>query len=106
MLFTCTLVRSRPDSNEGVRCETRSVGTRSKILVGRSKQETHLERETRRRLSLSLDPGNEGRIREVFKKMAVQVGTSHNYVFLSIQLPRVLLVCLTIIYIQELIHDY
>ncbi len=34
MLFTCTLVRSRPDSNEGVRCETRSVGTNSKILDG------------------------------------------------------------------------
>jgi hypothetical protein len=32
MLFTCTLVRSRPDSNEGVRCETRSVGTNSNIL--------------------------------------------------------------------------
>jgi hypothetical protein len=31
-LFTCTLVRSRPDSNKGDRCETRSVGTHSKIL--------------------------------------------------------------------------
>ncbi len=32
MLFTCTSVRSHPDSNEGVRCETQSIGTNSKIL--------------------------------------------------------------------------
>jgi hypothetical protein len=34
LLFTCTLVRSRPDSNEGVKCEIRSVGANSKILDG------------------------------------------------------------------------
>ncbi len=32
MLFTCTLVRSCPERNEGVGCETRSVRTNSKIL--------------------------------------------------------------------------
>jgi hypothetical protein len=32
VLFTCTLVRSRPDSNERVKCETRSFGTTSKRL--------------------------------------------------------------------------
>jgi hypothetical protein len=61
------------------------LGQKARYLVGRRKQETCLERETRRRLSLSLDRGDEGRIREVFKKMAVQVGTSHNHVFLPIQ---------------------
>jgi hypothetical protein len=34
MLFTCTLTRSRPVSNEGVECETWSVGTNNKILGG------------------------------------------------------------------------
>ncbi len=34
MLFTCLLVRSHPDSKEGVRCETRPIEINSKILVG------------------------------------------------------------------------
>jgi hypothetical protein len=68
MLFTCTLVRSCPDSNEGVRCETRSVGTNSKILEETWQQEIHSERETRRRLSLSLDRGHEGRIHKVLQE--------------------------------------
>ncbi len=63
-LFTCTLVRSRLERNEGVGCETQSVGTNSKIL-DEPWQTRNLERETRRRLSLSLDRGHEGRIREV-----------------------------------------
>jgi hypothetical protein len=68
VLFNCTLVRSRPDSNEGVGCETQSVETNIKILNGHSKQEIHLERETRRRLSLSLDRGHEGHICEVLQE--------------------------------------
>jgi hypothetical protein len=55
VLFTCTLMRSRPDSNEGVKCETRSVGTNSKILGGQDKQGMYLRRRTSRRLSLSLE---------------------------------------------------
>ncbi len=47
-------------------------------------QEIHLERETRRRLSLSLDRGHEGRIREVLQEEGVQVCTSHNHVLLPV----------------------
>ncbi len=32
MLFTCLLVRSHPDSKEGVRCEIRPIEINSKIL--------------------------------------------------------------------------
>jgi hypothetical protein len=32
VLFTCTLVRSHPDSKGGVRCETRLIEITSKIL--------------------------------------------------------------------------
>jgi hypothetical protein len=35
----------------------------ARYWMGHSKQEIRSERETRRRLSLSLDPGREGRIR-------------------------------------------
>jgi hypothetical protein len=69
MFFTCTLVRSCPDSNERVKCETWSVGTNSKIYwVGQGKQGIYLRRRTNRRLSLSLDRGHEGRIREVLQE--------------------------------------
>jgi hypothetical protein len=34
VLFACISVRSRPDSNEGVGCEIRSLRTNSKILEG------------------------------------------------------------------------
>jgi hypothetical protein len=68
MLFTCTSVRSHPDSKEGARCETRSVGINSKILNGVWQQGIHSERETKRRLSLSLDLGHEGCIREVLQE--------------------------------------
>jgi hypothetical protein len=47
MLFTCTLVRSRPDSNEGVKCETCSVGTNSKVLGGPGQTRNILEKEDR-----------------------------------------------------------
>jgi hypothetical protein len=43
VLFTCTLVRSHPDSDEGVKCETRSVGTNSKILNEAWQHEIHVE---------------------------------------------------------------
>ncbi len=36
--------------------------------MGPGKQEVHLERETSGRLSLSLDPGHEGCIREVLQE--------------------------------------
>jgi hypothetical protein len=48
MLFTCTLVRSRPDSNERVKCETRSVGTNSKMLGGLGQTGNTLEKEGQR----------------------------------------------------------
>jgi hypothetical protein len=41
------------------------LGQTARYWMGHSKQETRSERETRRRLSLSLDRGHEGRIREV-----------------------------------------
>ncbi len=44
VLYTCTLVRSRPDSNEGVKCETWSVGTNSKILGGPGQTRNTLEK--------------------------------------------------------------
>ncbi len=68
MLFTCTSVRSHPDSKERVRCKIQSVGVNSKRLGDTWQQEIHSERETRRRLSLSLDRGHEGRIREVLQE--------------------------------------
>jgi hypothetical protein len=45
VLFACTLVRSRPDSNEGVKCETRAVGTNSKMLGGPRQIRNTLEKE-------------------------------------------------------------
>ncbi len=68
MLFTCALVRSHPDSNEGFKCETRSVGTNSKMLGGRDEQGIYLGGRTSRRLSLSLERGHEGRNREVLQE--------------------------------------
>jgi hypothetical protein len=68
MLFTCTLVRSHPDSKEGVRCETRSIEINSKILGWTWQQDACSEREARRRVSLSLEQGHEGGIREVLQE--------------------------------------
>jgi hypothetical protein len=68
MLFTCTLVRSHPDSKEGVRCETRSIEIISKILDWTWQQDACSEREARRKLSLSLERGHEGRIRKVLQE--------------------------------------
>ncbi len=41
------------------------LGQTARYWMSHGKQEIHSERETRRRLSLSLDRGHEGRIREV-----------------------------------------
>jgi hypothetical protein len=68
MLFTCTLVRSHPDSKEGIRCKIRSVEINSKILDWTWQQDACLEREARRRLSLSLERGHEGRICKVLQE--------------------------------------
>jgi hypothetical protein len=65
MLFTCTSVGSHPDRKEGVRCEIRSVEINSKILGAAWQQEICSERETNRRLSLSLDRDHEGHIRDM-----------------------------------------
>jgi hypothetical protein len=44
VMFTCTLVRSHPDSR-GARCETWTIAINSKILVGRgNKMHAHRER--------------------------------------------------------------
>jgi hypothetical protein len=40
----------------------------ARYWMSHGKQEIHSERETRRRLSLSLDRGHEGRIREVLQE--------------------------------------
>jgi hypothetical protein len=68
MLFTCTLVRSHPDSKEGVRCETPPTEINSKILGRVWQQDACSERGTRRRLSLSLQRGHERHIREVLQE--------------------------------------
>ncbi len=81
MLFTCTLVRSHPDSKESIRCETRPIEINSKILGWAWQQDACSGRETRRRFSLSLQHGHEGHFREVLQKMAVQVCTIHDYAF-------------------------
>jgi hypothetical protein len=58
MLFTCTLVRSRLDSNEGLGVKPDPLRQTARYWIGHSKQEIHLEREARRRLSLNLDRGH------------------------------------------------
>jgi hypothetical protein len=44
------------------------LGQKARYWMGQSKQEIHLERETRRRLGLRLDRGHEGRICEVLQE--------------------------------------
>jgi hypothetical protein len=70
VLFTCTLVRSHPhlDSKEGVRCETQSIEINSKIPGWTWQQDACSESEARSRLSLSLERGHEGCIREVLQE--------------------------------------
>ncbi len=84
VLFTCTLVRSHPDSDEGVKCETRSIGINSKILNEAWQREIHVEWKARRRLSLSLNVGHEGRIREVLQEDGCSSMYNHNHAFLPV----------------------
>ncbi len=44
------------------------LGQTARYWMGRGKQEIHLEKETSRRLSLSLDRGHEGHIHEVLQE--------------------------------------
>jgi hypothetical protein len=44
------------------------LGQTARYWMGHSNQEIHSEGETRRRLSLSLDQGHEGHIREVLQE--------------------------------------
>ncbi len=68
MLFDCTLVRSHPDSKEGIWCETQPTEINSKILDWTWQQDACSEREARRRLSLSLERGHHGCIHEVLQE--------------------------------------
>jgi hypothetical protein len=70
MVFTCTLVRSHPDSTEGVRCETRPSEINSKILGRAWQQDVCSERQRPGggSVSLSLQRGHEGNIREVLQE--------------------------------------
>ncbi len=82
MLFTCTLVRSPPDSMEGIRCETRPVEINSMILDWTWQQNAFSESEARKRLSLSLEQGHEGSICEVLQEDGSSSMHSNYYVFL------------------------
>jgi hypothetical protein len=68
MLFTCTLVRSYPDSKRSVRCETRPLEISGKILGWAWQQDVCSAKEAKGRLSLSLKRGHVGRIREVLQE--------------------------------------
>ncbi len=68
MLFTCTLVRSHTDSNEGGKREIQSIWDKQQGMSEAWRHEMHVEWKARRRLSLSLDRGNEGHICEVFQE--------------------------------------
>ncbi len=70
VLFTCTLVRSHPDCNEGKEISVKPdpFGTNSKIQNGAWQHEMHMEWKARRSLSLSLDRGHEGPIRKVLRE--------------------------------------
>jgi hypothetical protein len=57
-----------PESNEGVKCEAQSIGINSEILNEAWQREIHVEWKARRRLSLSLNQGHEGRIHEVLQE--------------------------------------
>jgi hypothetical protein len=68
MLFTRTLVRRRQTAMKGLSRKPDPLGQTARYWMGRSKQEIHLERETSRKLSLSLDRGQKGRIHEVLQE--------------------------------------
>ncbi len=64
-LHTCMLVRSRRTAMKGLSVKPDTLEQTARYWMGQGKQEANLERETSRRLSLSLDRGHEGRIREM-----------------------------------------
>jgi hypothetical protein len=66
--FWIAQYKSHPDSREGVRCETRPIEINRKILGRAWQQDARSVRETRRRLSLSLQWGHEGHICEVLQE--------------------------------------
>jgi hypothetical protein len=68
MLFTCTLVLSHPVSKEEVEWEHEPLEQTARYWVGQSKQEIYLGKGTSKKLSLILDRGHEGRIREVLQE--------------------------------------
>jgi hypothetical protein len=53
---------------KGLGMKPHPLGQTARYWMGWGKQEIHLERETSRRLSLSLDRGHERRIREVLQE--------------------------------------
>jgi hypothetical protein len=83
---------------KGLGVKSDLLGQTARYWRGHSKQELHSEKETRRRCSLSLDPGHEERIRKVLQEdgcssMYVQVIIMCSYLY---KLPYVVLVCLAI----------
>ncbi len=57
-----------PISKEGVELKHESLEQTARYWVGQSKQEIYSGMRTSKRLSLTLDRGHEGRIREVLKE--------------------------------------
>ncbi len=68
MLFTCTLVLSRQSVRKGLSVKHEPLEQTARYWMDQSKQETYLGKTTSKRLSLTLDRGNEGRIREVLQE--------------------------------------
>jgi hypothetical protein len=68
MLFTRTLVLSRPFGKEGFERETWVVGVNSKILGGPKQIRRMLMEQSSKSLNLTLDWGHEGRICKVLQE--------------------------------------
>ncbi len=68
MLFTCTLELSCPAGKGGFERETWVIGVNSKILGGPKQTRRIIMEESSKSLSLTLDWGHEGRIREVLQE--------------------------------------
>ncbi len=68
VLFTCTLVLNRQLVRKGLNVKHEPLEHTARYWVGQSKQEIYLGKRTSKRLSLTLDRGHEGRIREVLQE--------------------------------------
>ncbi len=68
MLFTCTLVLSRPVGNAGFARETCAVEGNKKLLGGPKQIRRMLMEESNQGLSITLDRGYEGCIHEVLQE--------------------------------------